>query len=397
MTEPQDQHSDKPTESGPSKLRVVWEYLSLALINATASGCHFGWAVLQSNALSNGWASGSTMAVAYIVGLLSYTVCGMLFSLFGVVQTLSRLSYAPAQLLFGIIFLVGIIFLCIGINACPPLVYPAQVLMCSAASMIYSASYTLLGRLPRGTISITVGYSISTSIYQLTTIPVHPEIMLAVWAGLHFLVTILNYMTFYEKQESEQRSVDSDPCSQTCKKIQHSLVSPAVWICSIIILLTIGNQSYFFQSLYQRLTVFDEKYHTMINLMLTLSQVCSMVAGLFHLLPMVYANLVFAILLLTFGISLIVPPNLYVFIIMLFVMSISATGIIISSMAITVQRTGLYESNALCFLGMIFGNIIGYILTQFATWPYIDYIGGSLPILACLLSIVLLVVVAKCS
>lgn len=365
--------------------RLFLQYLAVLLINATAAGCTFGWFALEGSAMNNGWSSVTLMPTAYIVGLLTFTTGGLLMALLLIRRMEASLGLLYAFLVMFIGELMGIVCLIIGVQIFPPLIVLGQVILNFFCVGSYTLSYRLEDKLPRVRISVTIGFAVSTLVYQLVQIPVAPEISLSCWLSLHGVAAGFFLLIMWRVK------IDQMPPSDLCRQMKLIVHRKIVWVCAALVFIVILNQSYYFQTFNHRISVFTPDERNILIIVLSAMQAVSSLAGLIMALPLVWDAVISTILISISGLSLCAPFTFISMAIMVAPMTLGATGAISAAMGILYLDTHCVEATSLCYSGMILGNTFGYILSSlYSAIPWVDCLVGAVTPLSALCAAILI-------
>ena len=364
---------------------IFLRYLAVLLINATAAGCTFGWFALEGSAINRGWDSAKFMPAAYATGLLTFTVGGLLMSLLLVRRLEASLGIMYAFLVMFIGEMMGIVCIIIGVRLLPPVIFLGQVILNFFCVGSYTLSYRLEDKIPRVRVSVTIGLSISTLVYQLVQIPIAPEISLGCWLILHGTAAGFFLLVMWHLKIAQM--LPSNLC-QHMKTIAHRGI---VWLCAVLIFIVILNQSYYFQTFNQRITIFTMDKQNILVIVLSATQALSSLAGLITALPLVPATIISTVCISISGLSLCLPSTFLSTAIMMGPMALGATGAISSVMGVLYLETHCVEAVSLCYAGMILGNAFGYTLSAlYRAFLWVDCLVGAITPLSALCAAVLI-------
>jgi len=392
-------------------------YTSFVLLVATTSGVIFGWPILQSNAEGGGWSVAKYMQSSLLVVLLSYSGGGFLTSIFLVRPILQHMGLLKTFWIYLSFFLFGGLLLVFSLRLVAELMFPAVILLGIAASCLLNFYYELTPYIEHCNAIITVSYSLSASVFQLTTIPMPPEVGLGIWlvlvagTGVGFYFSFKPYFRHLEDRfeavnEGELRLLDHDAdldqelvsenvgetiedqnggppvleasqdktpyllqVREYCGGIKNLFRSKECWLAGLIVLAVIANQSYFYGTYYQRSMYYSNEDRTLLDAMLTVAQVFGAVAGLIVLMNVHYAIVVLCTLFLVFSISMAFQLPLWLDIVMFFFMTVGSTGTMTCCMALSFKYAHTLSAEAFCYFGMIVGNIAGPTISFFFQEP----------------------------
>lgn len=349
------------------------QYLAVLLINATAAGCTFGWFALEGSAINNGWNSAKLMPTAYVAGLLSFTIGGLLMALLLIKRMEASLGILYAFLVMFVGELMGILCIIVGVQIVPPLIVLGQVILNFFCVGSYTLSYRLEDKLPRARIPVAIGFAISTLVYQVVQIPIAPEISLSCWLIIHGVAAGFFLLIMWRVE------IDQMAPSDLCKQIKLIVRRKIVWICGVLVFIVILNQSYYFQTFNRRINVFTQDEQNTLIVILSATQAISSLAGLIMALPLVVDAVISTILISISGLSLCAPFTFISMAIMMAPMTLGATGAISAVMGILYLNTRCVEATFLCYSGMILGNTVGYVLSILYTiFPWVDCLVGAI-------------------
>lgn len=424
----------------------------------TTSGNIFGWPVLESNAALGKWPVAEYLHTAYIIVLMSYTLGGLVILIFVMRPLLDRIGRGMSICIYGSVVIVSIVLLITSLRICPILIYPAILLMGASESVIFALMYTFTDVCPKINVVITIGYSISTATFQLTSIPIAPELSLILWIVPAAVFTLcLGLISMHYDGRLRRASQGTAAVAKTKTKaktkaeavaeaelvtisVSESKVSvlmddedalvkevgavqaksvpsqgdahatdeatarsnfyreyirsyftslrpvfrqPEVWLSCFSMSTVTANQSYYFGSLYTRISGYTPEQHKIVSYTLTAAQVATVLSGFLLWIKPVYANIIFFALLDVFALSLFFESNMYTICIFLFIMTIGATGAITCNMQLIYETTQRVEAEAASYLGLILGNAIGSMYLRFS--KVTDYIIASYVLLSLLM------------
>ncbi|EFO63136.1 Hypothetical protein GLP15_1042 [Giardia lamblia P15] len=365
--------------------RMFLRYLAVLCINATAAGCTFGWFSFENSAFRQDWSSAKFMPAAYATGLLTFTVGGLLMALLLVRRLESSLGLVYAFLVMFSGELIGIACLILGVRLFPPFIFLGQVILNFFCAGSYTLSYRLEDRLPRIRVSITIGFAISTLVYQLTQIPIAPELSLGCWLVIHGAAVGFFLLTMW------RIGIAPTLPSNLCHQLKLVMHRGLVWFSTLLVFAVILNQSYYFQTFNQRIDIFTSDEQKILVIVLSTTQALSSLAGLITALPLALAAVISTVLLSISGLSLCFPSTFLSTIIMMGPMTLGATGALSSVMGILYLETHCVEATSLCYAGMILGNVFGYVLSAFyRVFPWIDCLVGAVTPLSALCAAILI-------
>ncbi|ESU38275.1 Hypothetical protein DHA2_151709 [Giardia duodenalis] len=359
--------------------RIFLRYLAVLSINATAAGCTFGWFAFENSATRHDWSSARFMSAAYVTGLLTFTIGGLLMSLLLARRLEVSLGLVYAFLVMFSGELIGIACLILGVRLFPPFILLGQVILNFFCVGSYTLSYRLEDKLSRIRVSVTIGFAISILVYQLTQIPIAPELSLGCWLILHGVAAGFFLLTMWR--------IEIAPVlpSKLCQQLKLVLHRGLVWISAALVLIVILNQSYYFQTFNQRIDIFTMDKQQILVIVLSAAQALSSLAGLITALPLAPAAVISTFLLSISGLSLCFPSTFLSTAIMMGPMTLGATGALSSAMGILYLETRCVEATALCYAGMVLGNVFGYVLSAFyRAFSWIDCLVGAITPLSAL-------------
>lgn len=400
----------------PKRTRVGL-YLSFVLLVATTSGVIFGWPILQSNAGNGGWAVDKYMQASLLVALLSYSGGGFLASVFVVRPLLQRMGLLRTFWIYFSAFLLGGVLLTLSLRVVPELMFPGVILLAVAASCLLNFYYELTPYIEHCNALITVSYSLSSSVFQLTTIPMPPEAGLGIWLVLAGASGCLFYFCFHPYfrhledrfeavNEGELRLLDHDAdldqelvsenvgetiedqnggppvlkgaedqtpyllqVQEYCGGIKNLFRSKECWLAGLIVLAIITNQSYFYGTYYNRSLYRTDDQRVLLDAMLTTAQIFGATAGLIVLMNVHHAIIVLCGIFLVFSLSMAFSVPVWAEIVMFFFMTIGSTGALTCCMALSFKYAHTLSAEAFCYFGMILGNLFGPTISFFFTAP----------------------------
>ncbi|KAE8304078.1 hypothetical protein GL50803_00101330 [Giardia duodenalis] len=362
--------------------RIFLRYLAVLSINATAAGCTFGWFAFENSATRHDWGSARFMSAAYVTGLLTFTIGGLLMSLLLARRLEVSLGLVYAFLVMFSGELIGIACLILGVRLFPPFILLGQVILNFFCVGSYTLSYRLEDKLSRIRVSVTIGFAISILVYQLTQIPIAPELSLGCWLILHGVAAGFFLLTMWR--------IEIAPVlpSKLCQQLKLVLHRGLVWISAVLVLIVILNQSYYFQTFNQRIDIFTVDKQQILVIVLSAAQALSSLAGLITALPLAPAAVISTFLLSISGLSLCFPSTFLSTAIMMGPMTLGATGALSSAMGILYLETRCVEATALCYAGMVLGNVLGYVLSAFyRAFSWIDCLVGAITPLSALCAV----------
>lgn len=278
--------------------------------------------------------------------------------------------------------LIGIACLILGVRLFPPFILLGQVILNFFCVGSYTLSYRLEDKLSRIRVSVTIGFAISILVYQLTQIPIAPELSLGCWLILHGVAAGFFLLTMWR--------IEIAPVlpSKLCQQLKLVLHRGLVWISAVLVLIVILNQSYYFQTFNQRIDIFTVDKQQILVIVLSAAQALSSLAGLITALPLAPAAVISTFLLSISGLSLCFPSTFLSTAIMMGPMTLGATGALSSAMGILYLETRCVEATALCYAGMVLGNVLGYVLSAFyRAFSWIDCLVGAITPLSALCAV----------
>lgn len=362
--------------------RIFLRYLAVLSINATAAGCTFGWFAFENSATRHDWGSARFMSAAYVTGLLTFTIGGLLMSLLLARRLEVSLGLVYAFLVMFSGELIGIACLILGVRLFPPFILLGQVILNFFCVGSYTLSYRLEDKLSRIRVSVTIGFAISILVYQLTQIPIAPELSLGCWLILHGVAAGFFLLTMWHIEIAPVLPL------KLCQQLKLVLHRGLVWISAVLVLIVILNQSYYFQTFNQRIDIFTVDKQQILVIVLSAAQALSSLAGLITALPLAPAAVISTFLLSISGLSLCFPSTFLSTAIMMGPMTLGATGALSSAMGILYLETRCVEATALCYAGMVLGNVLGYVLSAFyRAFSWIDCLVGAITPLSALCAV----------
>ena len=326
----------------------VGQHILLFLQVGLTSGTLFCWIVYEIFLDAHKLPGAKYNGYGFMTCVVTYIVSSILFHVKLLAVLLRKMSFRTINICASCVFILGMVCVILGGMFVPELLFVAEILISSSGALLYVMQFVLFGAFKFHSVIMSVAFATSTLLLQIVDIPIQFWIPLTVW-----IVCVCVVMLLYNPQSEKLHSHQS-----TFSVLSEAFKLKELYKLYVNCLFSIGVKCYYQNSYFNRLKSIGVDPATM-AIVFSASNFTSVVAGLFNFMELSWAHVFFSVMAIAFEILIILEQNAVIIGINLFLMNISATGIITSSLCLCNKHN--FEASSFVYFSMLLGDMCGFI------------------------------------
>lgn len=330
-------------------MNSAFQHVMFFFLLMFSSGALFGWGVFEDNMEQGNYIGKKFNGYGFFVCLFTFSVSGFVLHIKLLSVLLHRFSFRSIILFSGSLYILGLLCAIIGCEYVPELLFISEILISTNGSLIYVLGFCLFSNFKNHAVIILLGFSLSSLMFEVTLIPIPIWISIIIWIILFGLILIL-----YNPRTSKSMSCNYS----SWNNVKRCLTQYQLYPTYLTVLIGLASKSYYQQTYWIRIS--DLGYdNSLMQLIFTLSMISSSLSSFVNFVKLEYAHIIWCVLTALYQLIIIFTNDVYFIAVNLFIMNIAGTGIISTGLSLNAQNSELFESNALSYLTMVFGNVIG--------------------------------------